>query len=123
MGSALRGRASMGGRPIVLQDTTALAATTPDENVLEKTRIVQMPRNGMVSLYICGDAIGLRARFSIGENDVLLDSAVNFANRYPETDKDGMFFRVPARSGDRLTLYLNNPTAGALNAYWRVVVE
>lgn len=121
----LRRRAGGRSQPIVVQDTQSLLTATQVENALEAKRIVQMPRDGVVSLYLLADATGLRARFSIAEQDILLDSEVSFpsAARSIETDKDGVFFRVRALAGQRLILFFNNPTAGTLVAKYRVVIE
>lgn len=125
MGSPMRSRAGARRNPIVLEDAVTVGIGAQVENALEAKRIVQMPRDGFVTLYLLADATGLRARFSIAEQDVLLDSAVKFptAARGIDTDKDGVFARVFAKSGQRLILYFNNPTAGALVGTYRVTIE
>lgn len=121
------GRALSGQRrnPIVVEDEVTVALTSQVENALEAKRIVQMPRSGLVTLYLKADVAGLRARFSIAEKDILLDSSVGIptAARGIETDKDGIFFRVPAQAGQRLILFFNNPTAGAIVGNYRLVIE
>jgi len=110
-------------RPVVLQGTTSIGATSTVDNVLADTRIVQCPINGILELYLnsTGAAPGeVTAQFLINSDEVLIESSVGYNDRMPETDKDGYVRRATVRTGDRLTLKGANTTAGALNFNWRV---
>lgn len=109
-------------RPIVYQDQQALAAGATVNNAIQDNRLVQAPLSGVLSLAINGSATGLRVSFVVSSDEVVTESAVNFAARQIEDDKDFIIRGVPVRAGDRVTLKISNPTAGSLTAYYRVVL-
>lgn len=110
-------------RPIVYQDQRTLAAGETVNNLVESNRLVQLPRNGWLSIAVNGSAAGLRVSAVIGNDEVLTDSAVNAFNRQIETDKDFIVTRIPVRAGERVTLKASNPTAGGLDILWRIVLK
>lgn len=110
-------------RPIVYQDQESLAAGATVNNLIQDNRLVQLPMSGFLSLAINGSATGLRVTMIVGNDEVLTDSAVNFANRQIETDKDFLVTQIPCRAGERVTLKVTNPTAGALDTFYRVVLK
>lgn len=113
-------------RPIVIQGSESIAATSEVANVLTDTRIVQCPITGFLTLFLQSDGANpgeVTAEFKINSDEVLINSGVGYADRVPETDKDAYCRRVPVRAGDRLTLKMGNTTAGALNGIYRVLLE
>jgi hypothetical protein len=111
------------GAPVIYQDERTLAAGETVNNVVEANRLVQLPRNGHLSLAVNGSATGLRVQMVVGSDEVITDSACNAFNRQIETDKDFMVRGIRVRAGQRVTLKISNPTAGSLTAYWRLVLK
>ena len=110
-------------RPIVFQENVSLAAGQTINNALEQSRLVQSPMDGFLSLAINGSAVGLRVQMIVGSDEVVTDSAVNGFNRSIEEDKDFLLRRIGTRAGERVTLKISNPTAGALTADLRVLLR
>lgn len=110
-------------KPIVYQDEQSIGAGVTVNNAVQDNRLVQLPMNGTLALAINGSATGLRVTMVVGNDEVLTDSAVNSANRQIETDKDFIVTQIPVQAGQRVTLKVANPTAGALTAFYRLVLK
>lgn len=109
-------------RPIVYQDELSIGAGVTEPNVAKDNRLVQLPKSGRLGLAINGSAAGLRVQLTVGSDEVVTDSAVNAFNRSIETDKDFLVRGIPVSAGERVTLRISNPTAGALTATWRLIL-
>lgn len=112
-------------RPIILQKSVSIAANDTTENVLTNERIVQSPITGRLSLYMQSNGANpgeIKAAFFVNSDEVLIESDIGVEDRMPEQDKDGYFYGVSVRQGDRLTLRVTNTTAGALEFNYRTVL-
>lgn len=110
-------------RSITFQDSQTIAIGATVQNLLQDSRLVQAPRSGRFTLFMNGSAAGLRVQLIIGSDEVLIDSAVNAFNRFPQTDSDATVIGVPVQAGERITLKVSNPTAGALDVFFRAVLS
>jgi len=107
-------------QPLVYQAEETVAANSTVENAIQNIRLVQPPRDGVLTFFCQGSATGLKMTLLVDSDEVVLDSNIGFGNRYPEQDKDRIISGVYVRGGSRITLRFVNPTAGALTAFYRL---
>lgn len=104
----------------IIQRTAAvpIAAGGVVDNVLAGSAFEFLPSNAIISMGVnCG--AGMLGTLNVGATAVVEESVMATGTDFP-TIPDDMFYTFAGAQGDRLTLRLRNPTAGALN-YWVLV--
>ena len=106
----------------VITNTTTLAANTTSANLIAGQINEFLARPSVVSLFITADNPGLLATLLVGKDVVIDRQEVSDANRFPQTPED-FLDRGAGLGGERITLRLDNPTAGVIIGQWRLAIE
>ena len=105
----------------VISITGTVAANTMSSNLLSGQQFEFVPGRSIIRLSVTGSATGLYAYFNVGGVEVANASYVPPTNAYP-VEPDDRMVSVGARGGERLTLTLNNTTAGDLTYYAKISI-
>jgi hypothetical protein len=101
------------------QGTTTLAAGATSGNVLAGEQIQYPERPSRVTFAAASSATGIVGTVKAGSRELMSESHVSPANRFPVQPDDVMVKDV-AMPGQLLSMVFRNPTAGALTVQWSV---
>jgi len=104
---------------LVHQNSVSIAANATNANVFSNTRLEFAPEDGEMALYLIGSATGLTARALIDGDEVIENTALSTANRFPLVPDDLLQSGIRIGQGEKLTVEISNGTAGALTAFFR----
>lgn len=104
-----------------LTKTIAIGAT--DANYFSGTRFEYAPATGELNIYGSGSAIGLTLRMLVGAGEAIETSELSAANRIPTIPDDLIMGSIPVFEGQKITVQVANPTAGALTSFLRIELE
>lgn len=107
--------------PVITNETNVLPNTTT-ANLLAGDINEFLGRASVVSLFVTGAAVGVRAQLLVGADVVIDDQPVSDANRFPITPDD-FLSRGGGLPGDRLTLRFRNTTVTGIVTRWRLAIE
>lgn len=103
---------------MLITGQVSIAAGGSVENVVAG-KVAEFFRNDAhVEIALVGSATGLLATVISGEQLLMQEGDISFANRFPT--EDDYFLQDDVAKGDRLTIGVRNPTAGALTLVWAV---
>lgn len=106
-----------------MTDSAAVAAGATVANACTGKLYEFIGQASMVSVGLCGSALGLTATIIVGTRTLLDNEPISGANRFPVIPDDFIVEAEPGLPGERVTVKINNPTAGALTYYMRVDVQ
>lgn len=107
----------------VVKNLVAIAAGATNQNVLAGSAFEFLDTDSLVEIGLLGSATGLLAGVSSG-SDILLEQdsmvdVVRVANQGP-LYPDDYLLTDEALQGDRLKIYVRNPTGGSINLFYGV---
>lgn len=92
-------------------------------NVLSQTRLENIYEDGMVDILATGSGNGLFGTFFSGNRNIIEDADLGAQNRAPIDPDDTLVDDGEIYSGDKLQFTIRNTTAGALTAFWKIVID
>jgi len=107
----------------LMQGSTAIAANSTDNNVLDKQRYERAPGLCVGSLYVNGSAAGLYCELNIGGGSVSGPVLCNASNRVPVIPDDVLISGWLASPNAKIELSVTNTTGGVLTAYWKAELQ
>jgi len=111
---------------LVIQDSVSVAANARNDDVLSGKRnaLVDGTSGGAIcAIYNTASATGLVAECFVGKRNAIERSACSTQNRFPLVPDDLVAGNVPGLPNERVTMPVENTTAGALTYFYRVEVE
>lgn len=106
----------------VIQRAVVVAANSTNENVLAGSQYEFARRRCLVSIGIMQSAAGLRANINSGGDVVAEVFEPQVAARFPIIP-DEMYYNDVMEAGDRLSIPVQNTTAGNLTAFTIVQIQ
>jgi len=108
----------------IIQDVISIAANTVNDDVLSSKRLAQMGpyEAGVANVFASGAAAGEKITIAVGKQTYMERSELNSTNRIPVDPDDLVASGVEILPTERLTITIENTTAGALNFFYRVVI-
>lgn len=108
----------------VIQDVISIPPNTVNDDVLSGKRLAQMGpfEAGVATVLASGAAAGMKITVSVGRQTYMERSELNSTNRIPVDPDDQVASGIEILPTERLTLTIENTTAGALNFFYRVVI-
>lgn len=105
-----------------IQNSVSISANATNDNVLAGSQFEYLPYNAVIDFGMTASAAGLVADIYSGQDIVAESFALATTNRIP-IKPDDFTLRDIAAAGDRLKLRIRNTTAGALTAFWSVIIS
>lgn len=106
----------------VIQRFLSIPANTTNENILSGSQYEFARRRAVISGGITGSAAGLIANINSGGDVIMEQFPVKVQNSYPVIPDDFVFQDV-METGDRLSIPVQNTTAGPLNVFCIVQIQ
>lgn len=101
------------------QGSVSVAANSSSGNVLAGSQIEIPERPSKVKFFATASATGIVGSISAGTRQLMEESHVSEANRFPQDPEDRILQDV-AMANQRLSLIFRNTTGGALTVRWAV---
>lgn len=109
---------------LTIQDKISIGANSVNDDVLSGKRLAQLGpfENGMASVLATGEAAGMKITVSVGARTLMERSELNSRNAIPIDPDDLIASGIEMFHTERITLTVENTTAGALDFFYRVVI-
>lgn len=106
-----------------MQNVTSVGANASVSNTLSGQLYERPPYNCFGTLYTNGSATGLFGQINV--NGIAISDEVNMSsqNRVPVVPDDMLMAGWEAPAGGLMQLKFRNSTAGALSAFWKILLE
>lgn len=108
---------------IITRGPIAIAAGAVDFQLLDGLRYERPPVDCMMDAYIIGSATGLTRTINIDTENISPPAAVNPINVIPREPFDITIHDVEVPADKLIEFAISNPTAGALNAFWKMRLQ
>lgn len=99
----------------------AIAAGAVDVQLLDGLRYERNPVPSFLSVLMTQSAIGCLRQLFVEQDRIAPPSAINIGNRVPLDPLDTTIAGVEVPANALQQLQVSNPTAGALNVFWKTV--
>lgn len=106
----------------LIQNQVVIGIGAVNDNVIAGSQFEFLPYNAALRFAINGSAAGLVADIYSGQDVIAEQMGINALNRVPIAPDDFLLGDV-AGAGERIKLRIRNPTAGALTAFFAVIVD
>lgn len=109
----------------VVQGQTSVGAGVTTDVLQDAINALIDPasRGAAVRFAFTTSAAGMLAEGWIGQRNVIERGQCSIQNRIPLEPDDVVERNLPARPNERIRLYMNNTTGGALTAFYRITIE
>lgn len=105
---------------LTLQNSTSIAASVSNPNLLATSRLEFAPSNGKVNIYLTASQLGAFARVLIAGDEVQESSGVSARNAFPLVPDDVIIADIPVDAGEKITIEVNNTAGTATTVFFRV---
>jgi len=107
---------------LTIQDVISIAANTVNDDVLSSKRLAQLGpyEAALATVLATGAASGMKITVSVGARTLMERSELNSRNAIPIDPDDIVASGIEMFPTERITLTVENTTAGALNFFYRV---
>lgn len=99
---------------------TSVAAAAVDVQLLDGLRYERAPVDASMELFMTQSAAGLLRSLYIDMERIAPPSAISLSNRIPQDPYDQTVQGVEVMKDQLIQLQVSNPTAGALNVFWKM---
>lgn len=101
----------------------SIAAAAVDVQLLDGLRYERAPQDCMLTVLMTGSATGLTRSVNVDTMNIAPPSAVNPNNILPQNPFDITVDGVEVPADKQMEIAVSNPTAGALNVFWKTLLK
>jgi len=107
-----------------IQDVISIPATSVNDDVLSAKRLAQLgPYDAAIAtVFATAEAAGMKMSIAVGPRTLMERSEIGSGNRIPIDPDDLVANGIEMFPSERLTITVENTTAGALDFFYRAVM-